>query len=147
MKQSKIEMYFHFVWATWQRLPLVTPEIEREVYRCIEQEARRLRCTVLAIGGLPDHVHLAVKVPATTPIPKIMQQAKGVSSTFVRDQLNPGGLFRWQEGYAVFTICPPHVKHIVAYIRNQKQHHADGSLIEEWEETDEEYVPHANKKL
>jgi len=145
MRRSKVQMYFHLVWGTWRRQPLVTPEIEREVYRCIEAEVRKSKCVPVAIGGIPDHVHLAVKTPSNIDISKLMQQVKGVSSTFVRDQLTPGELFRLQEGYAVFSVCPNHIKNVIAYIENQKQHHAEGTLWAEWEETDEEYLPPEDK--
>ena len=42
MRQSKAEVYLHLVWATWQRQPYVTPDIERAVYHCIENELKRL---------------------------------------------------------------------------------------------------------
>jgi REP element-mobilizing transposase RayT len=87
MSRSKSEIYLHLVWATWKRQSLVTSDIERAVYRCIEQQAIGLKCNVLAIGGMPDHVHLAVRTPTYVDASKIVMQAKGVSSTMVRDQL------------------------------------------------------------
>jgi putative transposase len=125
---SKSEIYLHLVWSTWRRQPFVTAEIERDVYRCIENEVKRLRCDTLAIGGMPDHVHLVVKTPTNVHSAKIAKQVKGVSSTFARDQLLQGGLFRWQEGFAVFSICSPHVKKVRAYVENQKSRHASGKL-------------------
>ena len=64
MRQSKAEVYLHLAWATLGREPFLTAEVERSVYRCIEKEAKCLKCEVLAIGGMPDHVHLCVKLPA-----------------------------------------------------------------------------------
>ncbi|HZO90494.1 MAG TPA: IS200/IS605 family transposase [Chthonomonadaceae bacterium] len=137
-QSSKAEIYLHFVWATRGRQLLLTPESEREVYRCIEQEARRLDCQVLAIGGMPDHVPLAVKLPAKVSAAKLMQQIKGVSSAFLNDLRNQTGAFRWQEGYAAFSVCRPHIKMVIAYIENQKQHHAQGSTWASLEDTGEE---------
>ena len=79
----------HLVWGTHERLPCITPEIERPVHRCIEGEARALGCDVLAIGGTADHVHLVVKLPTTVTIARLAQQVKGVSSHFVHDEF-PG---------------------------------------------------------
>jgi putative transposase len=138
MSSSLSEIYFHLVWTTWRRQPFVTEEIERDVYRSIEKEVKRLRCDVLAIGGMPDHVHLVVKTPTNVHSAKIAQQVKGVSSTFVRDQLRPGELFRWQAGFAAFSICRPHVKAVKAYVHNQKQHHGSGKLWRSLETCPEE---------
>lgn len=134
MRQSRAEIYLHFVWATYQRMPLLRAEVERGVYACVMDECRRLRCEVLAIGGMPDHVHLAVRVPATVAPSKLMNQVKGVSSALVRNQLPPGELFGWQDGYAVFSFSRSQRERVVAYIRNQEQHHAKGDLWNAWEQ-------------
>jgi REP element-mobilizing transposase RayT len=119
---------------------MVTPEIERDVYRLIESEARSLDCSVLAIGGMPDHVHLVVKVPGKVSASDIAHKVKGVSSKAIKDRLGPIQGFKWQSGYGAFSIGRNQVSRVIAYVENQKQHHSEGSIHPEWEETDEEYV-------
>ena len=138
MRRSKAEIYLHFVWGTLRRLPLVSENIERDIYRCVGDQATKLQCVVLAIGGMPDHVHLLARVPAKISASELAKQVKGVSSAFGRDRLGGESLFGWQDGYGVFSVSRSHVKRIIAYIENQKRHHADGTLWPEWEETDEE---------
>jgi putative transposase len=142
-RQSKTRVYLHLVWATYERLPLLTPDIEREVYRCIESEAVRLKCKILAIGGMPDHVHLAVKLPATIDYSRLMNQIKGVSSHFVHDRLPGHEGFKWQSGYAAYSIDPDRLDVVIAYINNQKTHHSDNTFNPVWEEVDEEYMPNS----
>jgi len=134
MPQSKTEFYFHFVWATWRRTDFVTSDIERQLYRCIENEVRKQKGIVYALNGMPDHVHLAVKLPGTVAPARLMQSVKGVSSTLARNQLMGNGLFGWQDGYAGFSVSQQHFEAVVTYIRNQKRHHADGTTIPEWED-------------
>ena len=141
MRQSKAEVYLHLVWATLGREPFLTIEIERPVYRCIENEAKRLNCEVLAISGMPDHVHMCVRLPTSLTIARLMNQVKGVSSHFVHGQLPDCMAFRWQEGYGVFSVGPNQVSSVLAYIGGQKHHHSENSLHDRWEETDEEYQP------
>src|SRR5262245_28585856 len=105
MGRSKSEIYLHIVWSTRRRQRLLTENIERSVYRCIEEQARLLKYDVLAIGGMPDHVHIIVKTPTTVCAATFAKQAKGVSPTFVRDQLDIHEPFRWQEGFAVYSVC------------------------------------------
>jgi len=136
MPQSKTHFYYHFVWTTWRRSQMVTSDVERRIYRSIENEVRKLRGTVLALDGMPDHVHLAVQLPGTVAPSQLMQRVKGVSSTLGREVLIPGGLFGWQDGYAGFTIIGQHLQNTIAYIRNQKRHHAEGTTIPEWESPD-----------
>ena len=80
MRRSKSEIYLHLVWATHNRQPWLTPKIAPPVYGCIANMAERHGCSVLAIGGMPDHVHLAVRLPPRTGISLLAQQIKGASS-------------------------------------------------------------------
>ena len=144
MRRSKAEIYLHFVWATKNRQPMLTPEIERSVYRCIESEAKDLKVIVLAIGGISDHVHLLVRMPTSVCASVLMKQVKGVSTTFVRDQLQPKTPFCWQEGYGVFSVSRSHVDKVTSYVINQKTHHADNKLWDEWEQSDEEVLAPPN---
>ena len=141
MRRSKIEVCLHYVWATKGREPLLTPEIEATVYRCIQNEAQSMKCTVLALNGLPDHVHLLVKITATTPmLADFMKRIKGVSSAFANDLPGRDALFRWQEGYGVHAVATSNKQTIIEYVQNQKQRHAENKLISELEETDEEVL-------
>lgn len=68
---------------------------------------------------------------------KLMNQVKGVSSHVVGQRLPDQDNFGWQPGYGAFSVSPKHVSHVVAYIENQKTHHADNTLHSDWEQTDE----------
>ncbi len=138
MRRSKSEIYFHFVWATWKRRPWIASAFERELYRCIQDQVQKQSGVVLALNGMPDHVHLIAKVPATLMPSHLMKQIKGVSSVFVNERFEVEEHFRWQEGYAVFSLSRSHVTRAVKYVQCQKHHHANGSLWPQWEETDEE---------
>ena len=141
MRRSKIVVYLHLVWATKGRQPLILPEMEREIHRCIASEAEKCGCAVVAIGGMPDHIHVLVKYPATISIAELVKRMKGISSALANDLHKHSELFRWQEGYAVFSVNRSHQKAVCDYVRNQKQHHAEGSIHADWEETDQEYHP------
>ena len=73
MPRSSTEINLHFVWATKKREPILMPQWEPMIYRCIQQECQWLGCTVLALGGMPDHVHLLTVVPGHLAASKLMQ--------------------------------------------------------------------------
>jgi putative transposase len=102
---------------------------------------------VLAIGGMPDHIHLVVKFPTTCSVAELMKQVKGVSSAFANDLNQRKIRFRWQEGYGVFSISRSHVKAVIQYVLNQKQHHAEGSVHADREETEEEFDSETGETL
>ena len=140
MRRNKLSLYVHLVWATWDRLPIITPEIERRLHRNIDAEAARHGCAVLALNGTADHIHLLVTIPATITIANLAQQVKGVSSQFVNEELHPSAPFKWQGSYGALTVSRWDVDQIVAYIRRQKEHHSANDLRQELEQMFEEYA-------
>lgn len=128
MGRHRLELYVHFVWTTYDRHPLITDDIARKVHRIIYAEAVRKQCTVVAIGGMPDHIHLAVQMPSTVSAGQLMQRVKGASSAIIREQLCPGEFFGWQDGYGGFSFSRSDLPAVQAYIQNQAKHHADGTL-------------------
>lgn len=138
-RRNKIRMLTHFVWATHNRLPLITEDMERDVYRYIQQICQKRDCPVLAIGGMPDHIHLLVNLSNIMSLADLMRYVKGSSSRFITEKLKQGGWFGWQEHYAAFAVSTQNKDTVTAYIQNQKQRHAEGKLWDSLEETYEEY--------
>ena len=139
LQRSKIKIYLHLVWTTHGRAPWILPELERDLYRCIGQEAVRFGCEVLALNGMPDHVHVIVRFPATVALSKLLQAMKGTSSHFARDNFPRTDVgYGWQDNYAAFGISPSQLQKAIEYVQNQKQRHAKGKLWNSFEQTHEE---------
>jgi putative transposase len=139
VRRNKLCLYVHLVWATWDRLPSITPEIERQLHRNIDREASRHGCAILALNGTADHLHLLVTIPATITIAELVKQVKGVSSQFINEELNPVAQFKWQGSYGALTVSRWDVGPIAAYIKRQKEHHSTDDLRHDLEETFEEF--------
>jgi REP element-mobilizing transposase RayT len=103
MADSYTQLYLHLVWATLERQPTLTAEIETDVYRCIRATGERLKATVLAVGGTDNHIHVLVRFPTTITIHQLAGQMKGSSSHLVTHQLGHT-YFRWQGCYGAFTL-------------------------------------------
>ena len=58
--------------------------------------AREHKMTALGIGGVADHVHLLLSLPATMPMAKAMQLIKGGSSKWVHETFPDQRQFAWQ---------------------------------------------------
>ena len=128
MPNSFTQLYIHFVWATWDRMPLISQEREERLHACILSECEALRCQPLAIGGIEDHVHVLVRMRASVSVAELAQQMKGASSHFVNHEMPGEMAFRWQGGYGALSVSNSHVKRVVRYIRNQKRHHTEQKL-------------------
>jgi putative transposase len=132
------KLYYHFIWGTKDRLPLILPTFESDLYRVITAKVKELEGFVHAIGGTEDHVHLAVSAPPKLALSKLVGDTKGNSSHFVNHILKPDFEFHWQEEYGVLSFGEKNLPAVVRYIHNQKQHHADGTLISAMEWIDDE---------
>jgi putative transposase len=140
-RRNKLRTCMHIVWTTKYRTPMITAAIERQVFAIVEAIFQANRCPVLAINGMPDHIHVLIVLPTTISLGDLMGRVKGGSSRIIREQIVPDGSFMWQPNYAVFAVCESHKEQVIQYIANQKRHHAEGTVWAEAEETDEEDSP------
>jgi putative transposase len=133
MRSNFIQMYIHCTWATWDRLPIITPDIQEALYSVIIKECRELKCEPIAIGGISDHIHLLTGFTSTVAISELMKQVKGSSSHFINHEIKPDNFFKWQGAYGAFTVSHNSLDPVVHYIKNQEQHHRQKSLVPDWE--------------
>jgi putative transposase len=130
---SYTQLYLHGVWATWDRLPLIMPEVEPQLYAVLADKCKELGCEPLAIGGINDHVHVLIRFSPTITIARLIGQVKGSSSHAMTHAILPGTFFQWQGAYGAFTISKRSAPQVRAYILNQKTHHANQTLLDELE--------------
>lgn len=131
------KLYYHFIWGTKHRLPLIEPAIEPEIYRAIAAKVKEFGGFVFGIGGMEDHVHLAASVPPKIAPAKFIGDVKGNSSHYVNHVIKPDFEFYWQDEYGVLSFGEKNLPAVVRYIHNQKQHHAEGTLIAAMERMNE----------
>ena len=85
--------------------------------------ARENGMKTLAVGGVDDHVHILLSLPATMPLAKALQLLKGNSSKWIHETFPAMNHFAWQDGYGAFSISVSGIEETIAYIRNQEAHH------------------------
>ena len=136
MRAPYTQLYLHCVWATWDRLPLITQgDVERSKYASILDKCRQLKCEVIAIGGSHDHIHLLVRLYTTIAVSRLLKEVKGSSSHLMTHEVKPGEFFKWQGAYGAFTVSKRDVSRVTAYIEGQKDHHEREELWAEFEQT------------
>ncbi len=124
MSGNHTELYVHMVWATWDRLPLMTVNHEEQLYASIVEKCREIACDVVAIGGIEDHVHLLAKLATTVSVAMLAREVKGTSSHLMTRKLCPDAFFKWQGSYGAFTISKEMVPSVRTYVVRQKEHHS-----------------------
>jgi putative transposase len=99
-------LFYHVVWAAEHRLSLIEPACESDLFGHLRDKAISLECIPHAIGGMPDHIHIAISVPPKLPVATLIGQLKGASSHHA-NQIFANGAFAWQNmGYSVFQKDP-----------------------------------------
>ncbi len=136
MREPFAQLYLHCVWSTWDRLPLITPDVERRLYGAIIDKCRELKCIPIRIGGVEDHLHLLVRLPTTIAVATLLKEVKGSSSHLMTHEIKPSEFFKWQGAYGAFTLRYDDVPIVKEYIMHQKAHHAGNTMRPEWEKSE-----------
>ncbi len=131
--------YYHLIWATESRLPLITSDRESELYGYIIGKADAVGCIVHAIGGVEDHIHLIASIPPKMSVAEFIKTIKGSSAYHMNHTPSASGLaFSWQHGYGVLTLGSKQLDDAKEYVNNQKSHHLGGTAIPALEKIAEE---------
>jgi putative transposase len=120
-------LFYHLVWATKERDPKITAEIEPVVERSLNSTLDAMHCLRHAIGFMPDHVHVAVSIPPSLAISDVVARLKGASARAV-NLAYPAISFAWQGDYGALSFGERSLHDVVAYVLNQKERHATGKL-------------------
>ena len=96
------------------------------MWRLVRQAAERANVMVYAVGGMPNHVHVAASIPPAMAVAEAVGRIKGGSSHAI-NQITGGG-FAWQAEYGVVSFSERKLPMVLVYIREQKRHHNDQSL-------------------
>jgi putative transposase len=131
--------YYHVVWATYLRSPLLSSNLEALVHTWVRDKSAAMQAEVLAVNGMPDHVHICVSIPPKLSPADWVNNIKGYTAHEANGRFpNTPERFRWQSGYGVLTISPRHLEYVVNYVNRQKQHHADSKLNPNFERMSDE---------
>jgi REP element-mobilizing transposase RayT len=128
-------LFYHFVWATQNRLPLITAINREPLYNTVRAKVTELGGVTYALNGIADHVHLVATVPPKIPLATFMGQVKSVSA-HLASRLSVKA-FAWQQEYGVLSVSESHLPTVVRYVVDQQQRHAEHKLddrLERWED-------------
>jgi len=123
------EIHLHVVCRTKNSDPVLVDTVEQRCHRFLRHRAIQTPGVLVhAIGGMPDHIHIAVSVPPTLLISEWVGQLKGASAYHINHEICNRRVLEWQTGYGVVSFGARSLQWVVDYIENQKEHHAGGSV-------------------
>jgi REP element-mobilizing transposase RayT len=133
MPNTFTSLHYHIFFSTKNREPWISQGWRDRLWEYLGGTLRGLGGHPHQIGGVADHVHLAVGLKPTHSVSKVLQELKKASSAWVHHELGIPG-FAWQDGYTALTVSASVLPKIVDYVANQEPHHRRKTFREEMEE-------------
>ena len=122
------KLFYHYIWTTRDRLPLITPAVEPIVFNHLKAKCIEHGYKLYAINGTADHVHLLIELKPTHIVADAAKNLKGSSAHFINQESMSSDTLYWQDGYGVVTLREGEVTAVIGYIQRQKEHHLTGKL-------------------
>ncbi len=148
MPQSLSYLLTHIVFSTKDRTPVLDATVRTALHAYLATVARNVDCECFRVGGVADHVHLAVRLSRTLTMAQLIEELKTSSSKWLKTQSPALASFAWQRGYGAFSVGPSDLNALLHYIDTQEEHHRARTFQDEYRafltkygiEYDERYV-------
>jgi putative transposase len=132
MANTYTQIYIQAVFSVQERGCVIRNSWKNELHSYITGIVQNNGHKLLAINGMPDHVHILFGMRPNQALSDLMMQVKRDSAKWINDNRLARGRFAWQEGYGAFSYSKSDVDAVIDYIRSQEQHHRQKSFIEEY---------------
>ncbi|MEX2350199.1 MAG: IS200/IS605 family transposase [Flavobacteriaceae bacterium] len=132
MANTYTQLYVQVVFAVQGRVSLIHPHWEEELYKYITGIVQNRKHKMLAINGMPDHIHIFIGLHPGDSISDLVREIKKASNSFINEKKYSKLPFQWQSGYGAFSYSRSALDSVVNYIRNQKEHHKKSTFKEEY---------------
>ncbi len=132
MADTYAQAYFHLVFAVKSKQALIRKswkdDLEKYITGIIQNNGHKL----IAIGSIPDHIHIFIGYNLNQTIPDLVEKIKTSSNHWIKKKNLTKFKFNWQKGYGAFTHSHSKVDVIVKYVLNQESHHRKKTFREEY---------------
>ncbi|MBI2214319.1 MAG: IS200/IS605 family transposase [Acidobacteria bacterium] len=122
----------HLVFATKDRKRTIDDEIRPRVHAYLGGIAKSIGCIPVSIGGVADHTHGLIVIPARLALADVVKRLKVGSTNWIRDTAPSRRSFEWQRGYGAFSVSRSAWPSVVRYIEAQEAHHRKRTFAEEY---------------
>jgi putative transposase len=132
MADKFTQIYIQLVFAVKYREALIRPEFKTELYKYISGIVRNQKQKLLAINGIPDHIHIFFNMEPNINLSDFVRDLKSDSSTFINENKLSKFKFHWQSGYGAFSYAHSQKEQVIRYVMNQEKHHRKITFREEY---------------
>ena len=142
------QIYYHIVFSTKDRIPVLKAERRKDLYRYIWGIVKNRSCHLYRVNGPEDHVHILTSLHPTVNLADFVKEIKTGTSLWIKANSVFACFSHWQDGYAAFTHSKYEIDPLIEYVKGQVEHYRRTSFAEEYRkllvdagiEFDERYV-------
>lgn len=132
MANTYTQIHIHAVFAVQNRDCIIENQWKNELYKYITGIIHNHNHKLLAINGMPDHIHILFGMRPVQSLSYLLQEIKGNSSKWINERKFTRNKFSWQEGFGGFSYGKSQLPQIIQYIEQQEKHHKRKPFIEEY---------------
>lgn len=132
MSSTYSQIYIHVVFAVKGRDSLIHSSWEERLYKYITGIIQNKEQKMLAINGMPDHIHFLIGMKPSCNLSDLVREIKKASNEFIKENKFAPFKFQWQEGFGSFSYSHSQLDDVIGYIMNQKEHHKKKVFREEY---------------
>jgi REP element-mobilizing transposase RayT len=131
MARSLSFLLVHVVFSTKDRAPVLDEAVRPDLHAYLATLVRSSECECFRVGGVADHVHMAIRLNRQANIADLVAEIKSSSSKWLKGQSPKLAKFSWQRGYGAFSVGPADLNALIRYIDTQEAHHAKQNFQDE----------------
>ena len=132
MPQSLSTIILHLIFSTKDRHPWLETGVREKAHAFLAGAVRQCDCEAYRVGGVADHVHLAVRLSRTLSVADLVKDIKTASSKWMKEQDASLQDFAWQQGYGAFSVGMSQKETLLNYIDIQEEHHQTTTFQDEY---------------
>lgn len=117
------QIYIQVVFAVKNRNALIASSWEERLYQYITGIVQKKGQKMLAINGMPDHIHFFIGMKPSCCLSDLVREVKKASNEMINENKLSKFKFNWQEGFGAFSYSHSQIDNVAKYILNQKEHH------------------------
>ena len=132
MANTYTQCYVHLVFSPKNREALINKAWKDELEKYITGIIQNRKHKLLAIGAMPDHIHILIGYNLNELLPDLVEEIKTSTNIWIKEKRFSKFKFEWQRGYGAFTHSRMQIDTVVNYILTQEHHHKKKSFKEEY---------------
>ena len=132
MANTYAQFYAHLIFSPKNKDALIRrtwkDELEKYITGIVQNNGHKM----LAIGSMPDHIHIFIGYNLNQLIPDLVETIKTSSNAWIKKNQLSKSKFEWQRGYGAFSHSRSQLDSVVKYILSQEDHHRKKSFRDEY---------------